>query len=327
MNEQQQATLIEKYLEGTATADEREIVAQWYAAFDKNEGTFYDGDYDKVALSARRNFADIRRKLALEVTVQPVLTVKHFAWRRIAAGIALLLSAATGAYYFMQAPKNAALTVVHNAGGKIQQLVLPDSSVVWLNSRSEIQYKTTFSATTREVFLSGEAFFDVHQESKRPFLVHSNGLTTKVLGTSFNVNAYTEQDTIAITLVTGKIEIAAASGELGMLEPQQQLSYNRISGRGTTSKVATNTLLVWKDGLLQFDDSSMEQIASILERWYGYKITFEHEQLKKCRYSASFENTIALKNLLEILRQVSNVQYDLDVAHKTVTFKGKDCNN
>jgi transmembrane sensor len=327
MNEQQLKDLIEKYLDGRATVDEQRKVEQWYAAFEENDATFYGGDRDKIAASARNSFAIIKHKLAGETVVLPITSGRRFLWERIAAGFALLLSAGAMTYYLIRPQQAVSLTVVKNEGGKVKQVILPDSSLVWLNSRSEIQYLPGFTRDSRQVFLSGEAFFEVRPDYKRPFSVHSHGIATHVLGTSFNVNAYEELDTMAITLLTGKVQVASGKVVLGTLEPEQQLSYHRSSGKAITTRVSASALAAWKDGRLQFDDYSMEQIASTLERWYGYKVVFANVQLKKCRYSATFDNTITLKALLEILREVSNVQYDLDDAHKLITFKGRDCNN
>ncbi|MET6996443.1 FecR family protein [Chitinophaga defluvii] len=327
MNEQQLTELIERYLEGTATQEEREKVEQWYAGFDDYTANFYNGDAAKIAASAQKSLALIRQQLSAAPARQPVQMKRRMGWTRIAAAAVVLLFAGVATYFFLYTPRVSARIIVKNAAGQVRQVLLPDSSVVWLNSHSEIQYLPDFSDTAREVFLSGEGFFEIRPESKRPFLVHCQEITTRVLGTSFNVNAYRELDTMAITLLTGKVAISSSGKVLGVLAPDQQLSYYRTSGKVVTAQVSADALGAWKEGKLQFDDCSMEQIATTLERWYGYKFSFEYDQLKKCRYSASFENTIPLKDLLDILRQVSNVQYDLDAVNKSVVFKGKHCNN
>ena len=326
MNEQRLTLLIEKYLLGIATEAERGEVEAWYEAFDSLPEEFYKGARDGISASEQRSWQAIRQRLNTPPVPQPAARIRPFSWAKVAAGLALLFSIGSIGYYLLRPAFAVTMVSIQNGQGRVKQVTLPDSSIVWLNAGSEIKFRQNFSDTARELILSGEAYFEVRSESRRPFLVHSQGITTKVLGTSFNVNAYAGADTVTISLLTGKVSISAAQRVLGLLMPAQPMRYATNSGEAFTTPMTTDAPPAWTEGLLLFDNTTMLEIANTLERWYGYKIVFEHAALKACRYSATFENTVSLRELLDVLYQVSDIRYEIHDREKMVVFKGQRCN-
>lgn len=210
------------------------------------------------------------------------------------------------------------------AAGQQLQVVLPDSSVVWLHAASKLRYAEQFRNGNREVTLEGKAFFDIRPGSQ-PFVVHSGGLTSTVLGTSFNIDAYRNSEHIAVTVISGRIKVADSLKVLDILLPAQQISYDRRRQVFAKTTADTTACLAWKAGKIRFEEETMGAIADELQRWYGVQFLFKDPALRNCRYTASFDNNVSLEKLLDVICAVNNIQYRINQSESTVTLSGKGC--
>ena len=228
--------------------------------------------------------------------------------------------------------------VVARAGSR-SKLMLPDSSVVWLNADSRISYHDNFNTNKREVNLEGEAFFDVRHDAQRPFIVHTSGIDIKVLGTAFNVKSYASDETIEATLLRGSIEVVRKNDPNApkvILRPHEKLVFNKrelsssdiapSQPTGSTSlqePTISVTMLPknkpdsiiketsWLYNKLNFYGDSFEELAAKMERWYDVKITINNERLKRYRLKGSFE-TETLREALEALRIITPFEYTME---------------
>jgi transmembrane sensor len=225
-----------------------------------------------------------------------------------------------------------AQNTVSTKRGSKSKIQLPDGTQVWLNSDSKITYNENFQGKLREVQLSGEAFFDVVRDEARPFIIHTQVIDVKVLGTSFNVRSYLNEKNTETSLIRGSVEITLRNSpdkkftlkpndklvvpneELAAIKSKSKdmipgkemvLSWEKINYRKADT-LAVEAL--WIKNKLAFDRESLEEIALKIERWYDVKVTFTNENLKEAQYSGIFED--------ESLQQVMSALHDAGVNYK-----------
>ncbi|MCI4668261.1 MAG: FecR domain-containing protein [Bacteroidia bacterium] len=166
-------------------------------------------------------------------------------------------------------------------GGRLQQVALPDGSKVWLNVDSKLRYPLAFNDTVRQVWLEGEAYFEVEEDSSRPFIVSSTNLNTRVLGTSFYVSAYPDLPE-KVSLATGKVKVDNGAGQEAILSPGEQLISDPQKEIWAKGSVDLASMGNWREGLLDFERIPLGELGPTLERWYGVKIIFDTETSKDC---------------------------------------------
>ncbi|WP_316817799.1 FecR family protein [Pedobacter nyackensis] len=196
--------------------------------------------------------------------------------------------------------------------GASYKLLLDDGTQVWLNADTKIKYQVNFDNTsTREVYLeSGEAFFKVTKNPEKPFIVHKGDMQIQVLGTSFNVNTYSEK--IQTTLVEGKVKIGLKNTNKELiLNPGQQANANLKTTELSKQNVDPELFVVWKDGILMINNTTMEMLMEELGRLYDYQIVFENEELKKLHYDGSTEKSASIKPLLDMIEKTTNVKFTI----------------
>ena len=167
---------------------------------------------------------------------------------------------------------------------KLFRIILPDESVVWLNSKSSLAYCTDFKSTSRRVALEGEGFFDISKDSARPFTVHTDGMIVNVTGTQFNVKAYKENANVEATLVEGKINIGfinreGKSDEYNLKQGEQSV-YNKDERGIEVNNVNTAMYTSWKEGVYFFDRKRLEDIMKDLGIWYGLEVIYLNNSVK-----------------------------------------------
>lgn len=186
--------------------------------------------------------------------------------------------------------------------GSCSKVILPDQSVVWLNAGSSLKYSGAFNKANREIFLNGEAYFEVKRDSLKPFVVKSEVLDIQVLGTCFNVKAYQNEPVTDVALVSGKVNIHlnrkfSTSGEV-VLFPNRMLSFNKKTNRAKVMEIKGEDAYTWKDGILKFTEQPFDRIARDLERKYDVSIHINSESLKKEVFSGSFSSDYSLSEIL-----------------------------
>jgi len=197
-------------------------------------------------------------------------------------------------YYTSKAPK-----------GSVSQIILPDSTLIYLNSGSTLKYATGKKDGQREVFLDGEAWFQVQKSKDRPFIVHTVIYDVSVKGTEFNVKAYYEDDNVITTLEKGEVIISSTSKgfeESILLKPGEQLVYNKVNGSMIVMEVEPLWFNSWKENKLIFVNMSLKELVVLLERKYGVDIQIVDPEILKYHYDGTIKNEsiIEVLNLLEL---------------------------
>ena len=206
-----------------------------------------------------------------------------------------------------------ALTIPY---GKTFHLVLSDGTKIHLNAGSSLKYPVKFiHGKERQVFLEGEAFFDVAKDAKHPFIVNSNKLNIRVLGTSFNINSYPEDDNINTVLVEGSVSIypedeSYKNNTSSLLKPGYKASWNKNKKEINLDKVDTNIYTAWTKGKLIFLDMPFKNIRKKLERKYNVKIINNNEILENNTYNAVFDIE-TIEQVLETLNENFPIEYKI----------------
>jgi ferric-dicitrate binding protein FerR (iron transport regulator) len=226
--------------------------------------------------------------------------------------IGLIAGGLAGSYLLKQDP----LYITSVAPkGSVSQMILADSTSVYLNADSEIWYSPESKNKKREIFLKGEAWFDVTKQKNRPFVVHTNYYDVNVTGTQFNVKAYETDNEITTTLAEGQVQITSSNKyklmEAVVLKPGEQLSLNKESNEILVKNVDTRLFTSWKDNKLMFLNMNFKELIILLERKFGVEIKVNNSEILKYHYSGTIKNE-SIMEILEIIKHTLPIQYKIE---------------
>lgn len=208
-----------------------------------------------------------------------------------------------------------------NTGNKVEKIDLSDGSFVLVHPASEVHYPRVFSGDTREVSLSGEAFFEIAKDPEHPFLVHANEVTTRVLGTSFTIKAYKEQKEVVVAVKTGKVSVFSgadaykqahqARAEV-ILTPNQQVVYNREEGRVTRQLVEHPDIIQANASReLVYTNAPVTQVFNALEEMYGVDIQYDEKALSGCTITTEMTDE-GLFERMDLICHVLSARYKVE---------------
>ncbi|WP_319481469.1 FecR domain-containing protein [uncultured Draconibacterium sp.] len=201
-------------------------------------------------------------------------------------------------------------------GGEYQ-LTLSDGTHVWLNSETTIRYPVVFAKNNREVFISGEAFFDVAHNEESPFIVTTDKMKVNVLGTAFNIRAFNDEEKAVTTLVRGKVNVSSTkTAQTFMIKPNEQFIVEE--GNASVRKVNVNKYTAWTEGRILFDDNSLDEIFTDITRWYNINVEYENEALKDLRFSVDVKRYDEISKITEIIELTKKVKFELN--NETITI-------
>lgn len=350
MNPDRLDELIDKYAFGTISPEELEELLDWYQS--AKVGTvewpaeeLEEKDHLKQRMLMRLQ-AQIRAvpEISVEaarpaVPVAPVVPTRPMALPRgrtfrlrawqVAASLVLIFSSIWIARQYLGLTGKPSWVEVRNPTGKIQAIRLPDSSEVWLNAASTIRYSPDLGKghePSREIWLEGEGYFDVTEDPAHPFVVHAGSLATTVLGTRFDVKSFSGEKLASVSVISGRVRVGDSARILDVLTAARQLQVDTRTGNSTTVTIDTSQVTGWRQGKLQYSGQTMEEITASLARWYNIQFVFANPAISRCRYYLNFENTISLQQMLAALKETTDLSFQEDAAHHTITISGKGCN-
>jgi ferric-dicitrate binding protein FerR (iron transport regulator) len=214
----------------------------------------------------------------------------------------------------------AAQNTISTPMGGQYEVVLPDGTHVTLNSASSLTYPVAFTGHERDVELKGEAYFEVAKDKTRPFRVSSGIQTVTVLGTHFNINAYSDEATIKTTLLEGSVEVAAA-GNKGLIVPGQQMVVQPQAGTLYKRNVNTDKEVAWKNGFFSFDGDDLKAVMRQVARWYNVDVAYSGN-LANDQFYGEIPRSSKLADVLKIM-EINNVHFDIDGRRITVSYTSK----
>ena len=308
MKNQRTEEIIRAYLSGNHSPEGEALFNEWYASF-PNEETLNMDDSDKEVLRQKMLRAisknNLRASLPPSATTKPLLPRRNATlYYRIAASlVGVLILTSVAWWYYQSTPPFTSLTT---GDTEIRKITLADGSEVMLNANSELRYHPNWDEETdRHVWLEGEAFFSVeHTQNHQAFVVHTSGLEVKVLGTKFNVRH--RRDQTAVVLNEGKVRAyVPSSSEQVTMQPGEQVLLAHGQESLIRRRVNTKQYTAWKNQELILKNTSLQEIAAMLEDYYGFEVVLANDALGKLRVSST--NALSLKNVDVLLAAISEI--------------------
>ena len=252
---------------------------------------------------------------------------RSFRWIQIAASL-LIAALCGGSLFYIRGIKSLeqspTAVLEPNRSEEPQYIKLADGSSVILNAGRHLQYPASFDDATRQVFLTGEAFFDIAHDSERPFVVHTGKLMTTVLGTAFNIKAYPDQSDIVVTVTRGKVKVSDDKKVLGIINPHQQITFNRLREYADQRVVDSHSVIAWMEKDIFFDDVTIGDAIEQLQKRFGVAIMLSNEKITSCRLTATFVKGEDLEQILRILCDFNNATL-LDNGSGGFVVQGGEC--
>ena len=203
-------------------------------------------------------------------------------------------------------------------GGEYR-LTLSDGTKVFLNAASELKYPVEFMGDRRVVDLDGEAYFELHKDNQRPFVVRTKGAEVCVLGTSFNVNTYGDDGRIYTTLVNGSVRVLSVkNGQEKVLTPGMQGVMNMQTGQLMVREVDVESYVAWREGRFVFRTMTLDLIMQQLQRWYDFEVFYQNLELKDYEFRGVIKRDMDLDKVLSVIKATTNV--DFEVKGKVITI-------
>ena len=310
--------IILRFLEGISTVEEVTLLQSWLEESEANRQYFdeLNNTYQASVTLNRFNHPSVENawsKVSKSIVQAPVRNISQTKSRvllvlKIAASICFLV--VTGALLFKILSENKIQqrsTIVWNSKVNNTRILLPDSSTVWLNVNSTLEYTPEFGQTLREVTLKGEAFFDVKKDSKA-FVVKTDNMQVHVKGTRFNVEAYKKNATVKTTLEEGKVELHVdGNNEFFTMKPGDQIILNTKLNNVIVQKVDPSDFTAWKEEKLIFDNTPLSEVVAKLENRYKVNITIKSEKAKQERLSMTIEQE-DIQEVLDLIKLSSRLR-------------------
>lgn len=214
--------------------------------------------------------------------------------------------------YAGQSDKLTYNTLFNPRGSKVISLTLGDGTQVWLNAESSLRYPAAFTGNRRPVEITGEAYFEVAHDSRRPFIVSKGGTAITVLGTHFNVNAYDDEPAMKVTLLEGSVSVNAGGGQLLLKPGQQAVQANQLTLNSTPD---IKQVLAWKNGVFDFGGQSFTASMRQLERWYNIKVVYDGP-VPSGRLGGKISRDLTLMQVVKVLDGVvATFKFENNVLH------------
>lgn len=297
-----------KYIKGKCSEKEKDAILTWIRQKPEHQQLYnkLKAEYVSQQLS-NKNTIDLEvpyKKFRAETTN------KNNYIRTIAAAAVILFGTV---YLFNTLSKdisnNTHINIV-SSENNVKKITLPDGSTVQLNAKSSVTYPNSFKNDVREISLDGEAFFDVKHNPSKPFIVKTKRVDIKVLGTTFNIKSYDNDEQVETTLVSGKVEVinTESSEKSLILAPSEKAILDKNDNNIIVEKVNSLDVIAWQKGKLVFKNTSLKQVVKDLSRKYNVEFVVKSKELLDYHFTGVFDN-LSLTDALELLKISSKINY------------------
>lgn len=334
MNIREFSKLIEKYNRGECSAREKEMLENYLESFQNNPGNWIDSEMGDKKITEEKIYSQILKEINKEKAPYIYRIIYSTTLLKRAASIVFFLILVTGILYVAgiippidgPAAWNEKVTLT----GDKSVIVLSDGSKVILNADSKLKYPEEFDGSKREVYLDGEGYFEVYHNVDEPFIVHTGHLTTTVLGTRFDVSAYPEMNTIAVSLLEGKVRVSSSQKRSNnkdvVLKPREKLIYNKTTDNSSFEMFDSLEAVGWKDNIYKFENEPLGEVLTRLERAYNVKFRINDKSVLAQRITTKFERS-SLETVIEVIRSLTGLDYKIVRTNhnkKEILFLGKN---
>lgn len=315
--------LLAQEFSGLITPEDRVLLENWRGESAENQRYYSEQKKLWNLFSLQQKMQAIDEKRAYQTVSSKLFTPKINWWarvQRIAAILLLPVLVVSGIYFFSQKQQNEQYSCVYNTAetplGMRSSLILPDGTKVWLNAGSKLTYPVLFSDKYRTVKLIGEAYFEVKKDKNWPFVVTADNMNIIVSGTTFNCNAYPENNQIQTVLVEGQVTVGNVSATTTkVMEPGELAIFRKNNQQITKSKVDLEKYIAWKSGKLMFREDKMNLVVEKLQRWYNVDFEIMDKEISDYIYTATFVDE-SLDQVLKMLSISAPIRYTVSVRDK-----------
>lgn len=320
INQDEAYNLMVKKLAGEISADEGLQLDQWLSGSGANTKAY--ADLQRIWNAAEKEELQIDidaawQKVDQRTTHKTFKLNSSFLFKAAAAFIAVALLSIL-AYNSLKE----SATGIYTAANEVKKISLPDGSTVWLHEHSSLTFSNNLKGDKRELNLQGMAFFDVKRDEKHAFVISTPKGSVEVLGTSFEVSAYTTDTFERVTVSTGKVKFENKASGKNMLLTRNMQGCISAGGNDNIKEVNAAELVSWKTAKLVFNNESMEQVAEKISRYFHVELNLKNEQIKNCRFTAAFDNP-TLNEVLDAISKALQLTY-VKQANR-VTINGEGC--
>ena len=334
--------LIAKYLLGEATTEERQELEVWVTSSSENKAEFgavrqlletTNFEADNVDVDTDKAWDKLYTRIGNEKRENKVIDIQTKSGKSrikryygIAAVLLGVIIAVSIVFRFLQSPIESTVQLVEiSTTEKTIIDTLPDGSIVTLNKNTFISFPTQFANNERRVKLTGEAFFDVEEDPNNPFIIEVGGAEVVVLGTSFNVKAYDINEAIEVVVETGKVQLKSATQMKSVvLEPGDKGIYQKRNSEIYKSENDNAAYAYWRLNKLIFRNTPLKEVVEVVNEHYNTRITYDHEGIGRCKFTATFEND-SIETILDILAITFHLE--VDKIESEILLSGEGCNN
>ena len=320
--------ILDRYLKGEASPAEIERVEAWL-----NETGAPGIGWQQMDQTSRDRwlsglFNQIQASAGINDPKVVAMPQRRILWRSIAA-VAAVLALFFTIYLEWPVLQNRLhpdqLTILNVPLNQKKLIVLADGSKIRVNAGSGLKYPKVFNGKIREVYLSGEAYFDIQHDASRPFIIHTGKVVTTVLGTAFNIKEDNRLHTVTVTVTRGKVSVANGKEPLGVITPNQQISFNTVNHQHIQKDVDARQVIAWQENDIHFNDITFAEAAAQLQQRFKVKISFANGKVKSCRFTGTALKAEKLGDILKVICAFNNASYQT-MADGSIIIGGPGCN-
>ena len=328
MNKKYFSELLHKYLRHEASEEECELLIKYYNTFESEPDIF-----DSLT---RNQKDDIRNEienriwdeiLIDEISHKEISSSNYKRWVSIVSIAAVLLFVISfGAYFFQNEPAKQTNVISRLTDVKQNRLIqLPDGSTVILRPGARLNYPSSFDGLAqREVYLDGQAYFDIKHNSLKQFIIHTGKLKTIVLGTAFEINAWSDDSSIRVTVSRGKVRVDDQNNRtLGVITPNQQITYDKINKNIIQKVVNAPEYIEWMEQDLLLSDVTVAEAARLLESRYGVEILINDDSIRSKRFTTIVRKGETLDQILKSISEFNEAVYQYSDSRSLITIRSK----
>ena len=318
-----QKNLLKRFLTGAASDEEAMKVENWLDELPQvNDSWTSLSDEDKEAF-----LKSLKEKIDISNDAEIFCRDKYAGWLWLVAATVIIMLMIPIYALWKKHPaqlitKAAVFKVIQTNEGEVRQWQMSDGSLVWLNAQSKIRFRNGFDSHSRDVYLEGQAFFEVARDIQRPFIVHASNLQVSVLGTHFDISDYDEDKAVSVSVLSGKVAVGSMKGQKApvILNPGELLSYNKHSHFVSRSSFTVSEQPGWTKGEVVFYHTKMSEVANYIKRHYGWSITINDPAVHNMELSGNFGKIENVKELLDIICLTINAQYKTNEQKKSIVI-------
>ena len=318
MDKQKFSILIEKFKRGECSPGEKELLENYLESFQVNPGEWIESEMGNQRMIEEKIYSQImkhidkeKKSYFKEIYFSPALLKR-------AASIILFFILVSGILYVSGVFEQKTGSVVWNekvtSAGEKSIITLSDGSIITLNADTKLKYPEQFNSSIREVYLEGEAYFEVHHNNSKPFIVHSENISTTVLGTKFDVSAYPEKKNISVSLLVGKVKVSREEkreiSEIAVLKPKEQLIYDKKNNVSSFEPFDSLEAVGWKDNIYKFENEPLGEVFSQLESAYGIKFKLTDLSVLEQKITIKFEKD-SIQTIVEVIKSLTGLDYKI----------------